>query len=175
MRAIPLWIFMASIGCTNPPSPVTRPQPVVERPVATALPAPDVSDVPARADAAFAESETNRDPFRRHAIPEAPAPDLAVRLADAHVDELRVVGIVSGITSPRALVVGRDGEGHILRRGEYVGRSHVTRGGGSDSLAIALHWRVSRIRRGDVVLERRDPRAPTRAPLRRVLALDAEG
>ena len=50
-------------------------------------------------------------------------------------------------------------------------KQKLSQGGGSESLPVALNWRVDRIRPGEVVLAREDPSAPGRPPLTRVIPL----
>lgn len=135
---------------------------------------------PAYRDEDFVEADTNRDPFRDYATmfvarnPEAVGGGRDVIMEDTGIDEMRVIAIVSGVPNPRAMLIDRDGVGHTVRRGEYIGRSEVVQAGGTEELPVTLNWRVDRIRPGEVVLTRDDPTAPNRPPLTRVLPLRDE-
>jgi type IV pilus assembly protein PilP len=101
-----------------------------------------------------------------------------VLLGQFSVDELRVIAIVSGIGTPRAMLIDPQGVGTIVRRGDYVGRGEVVRGGPDGSSEFEVNWRVANIRRGDVVLAREDPTSAAGTPVTRVLPLhtgDEEG
>ncbi len=124
----------------------------------------------------FVEADTNRDPFRDYAsmfqagpVQEQTTRD--VKMADTAVDEMRLIAVISGVADPRAMIVDRIGVGHVVRRGNFLGRPEVVQAGGLEELAVTLHWRVDRIRPNAVVLTREDPTAPNRPPLTRVLPL----
>lgn len=157
------------------------------------LPTPDVpvaADVDAGIDAGiaqivyrdedFAESDTNRDPFRSFvsifvvAPPELDRGGREVTMADTGVDEMRLIGVVTGFSNPRAMIIDREGIGHVVRRGDYIGRSEVVQVGGTEQLPVTLNWRLDRIRDAEIVLIREDPTAPNRPPLTRVLTLRDE-
>ncbi len=127
-------------------------------------------------DQDFAEAETNRDPFRSQAQFFAPitqptvrAIERDVKLPDTSIEQMRVIGIVTNIADPRAMLVDQNGMGHVVRRGNYVGRVELVQAG--DSLTVPVNWRVERIRPNEVVLMRDDPTAPNRPPLTRILPL----
>lgn len=129
-------------------------------------------------DEDFVEAETNRDPFRNYAasfqaVAAAQRAETTrpVKLSETSIDEMRLIGIVSGVPDARAMIVDREGVGHTVRRGEFVGRGEVVQAGGIDALPVTLHWRVERIRPAEIVLTREDPTAPNRPPLTRVLPL----
>jgi type IV pilus assembly protein PilP len=127
-------------------------------------------------DEDFVEADNNRDPFRNYAaifqaVPPPPEGGRDVRMPDTGIEEMRLIGIVSGVADPRAMLVDRNGMGHTVRRGEYVGRPEVVQAGGTEDLSVTLNWRVDRIRPNEIVLTRDDPTAPNRPPLTRVLAL----
>jgi type IV pilus assembly protein PilP len=136
--------------------------------------------IPSYRDEDFVEADTNRDPFRNYAsMFSAQAPEMDrgrrdVIMPDTGVDEMRVIGIVSGVANPRAMLVDRGGVGHVVRRGQYIGRSEVVQAGGTEELPVTLNWRVDRIRPNEVVLTREDPTAPNRPPLTRMLPLRDE-
>ena len=131
-------------------------------------------------DTDFVEVEgQRRDPFRSYAGMFATergtrvGPQVPVLLGQFAVDDLRVIAIVSGIGTPRAMLLDPQGVGTIVRRGDYVGRGEVVHGGPDGSSEFEVNWRVANIRRGDVVLAREDPTSGTGTPVTRVLPLHA--
>ena len=128
----------------------------------------------------FAESERSRDPFRSFVktfVEEARGKVRSQRevvLDQYAVDELRLVGIVTRIQPERALLVDPTGKGHVIVRGQFVGRAEVVQGGGSGA-DYEINWRVDRIREGDIVLVREDPQNPDIPSATRVIALHPEG
>jgi hypothetical protein len=128
-------------------------------------------------DEDFVEAETNRDPFRAYTslfAPRVAGPARVQRevvMSQTAVDELHLIAIVSGVANPSAMLVGHDGTGHTVHRGDYVGRAEVVQTGGEDSVPVTLNWRVERIRDDAVILSREDPTAPNRPPLTREIAL----
>lgn len=128
-------------------------------------------------DEDFVEAETNRDPFRAYTslfAPRTVGPARVQRevvMSQTAVDEMHLIAIVSGVANPSAMLVGHDGTGHTVHRGDYVGRAEVVQTGGEDSVPVTLNWRVERIRGDAVILSREDPTAPNRPPLTREIAL----
>jgi type IV pilus assembly protein PilP len=154
---------------TERASPPSAPPPVV------------MSDAgaPTYRDTDFVESERNRDPFRSFVSElRSKTPIVAQRaviMPNTPVDAMRLIAIISGITQPRAMLVDEKGVGYVTARGDFVGKAEVVQGGGTESLPIALNWRVDRIRENEVVLAREDPSAPNRPPLTKVIPLHEKG
>ena len=128
----------------------------------------------------FAELDIqNRDPFRSYAKAfkaQAAAPaQRRVLLPSTSLDEMRLIAIVTGIATPRAMLTDTSQVGHVVRRGDYIGRPEVVQSGGSEGMPVTLNWRVDRIRPGSVVLTREDPTAPDKPPLTRVMPLHEGG
>ncbi len=128
----------------------------------------------------FAELDIqNRDPFRSYARAfkaQAAAPaQRRVLLPSTSLDEMNLIAIVTGITTPRAMLTDTAHVGHVIRRGDYIGRPEVVQTGGSEGMPVTLNWRVDRIRPGSVVLTREDPTAPDKPPLTRVMPLHEGG
>lgn len=136
--------------------------------------------MPVYRDEEFVEADTNRDPFRNYAASfRATGPDIVrggreVKMPNTSIEEMRLIGLVTGVANPRAMLIDRQGVGHVVRRGEYLGRSEVVQAGGTEDLSVTLNWRVDRIRAGELVLTRADPTAPNRPPLTRVIPLREE-
>lgn len=130
-------------------------------------------------EADFAESDRSRDPFRSFAQLFAEEAKGRVRsqrqvLLDQYsVDELKLVGIVSRIVPARAMLVDPTGKGHVIQRGQFVGRPEIVQGGTSGA-DYEINWRVERIRDGDIVLVREDPANPDVPSATRVIPLRAE-
>ncbi|MBW2509313.1 MAG: hypothetical protein JRE81_11825 [Deltaproteobacteria bacterium] len=121
----------------------------------------------------------NRDPFRAYARAfkaQAAAPaQRRVLLPTTSLDEMKLIAIVTGIATPRAMLTDTAQVGHVVRRGDYIGRPEVVQSGGSEGMPVTLNWRVDRIRAGSVVLTREDPTSPDKPPLTRVMPLHEGG
>ncbi|MFA9470053.1 MAG: pilus assembly protein PilP [Deltaproteobacteria bacterium] len=121
----------------------------------------------------------NRDPFRSFARAfkaQAAAPaQRRVLLPSTSLDEMNLIAIVTGIATPRAMLTDTAKVGHVIRRGDYIGRPEVVQTGGSEGMPVTLNWRVDRIRPGSVVLTREDPTSPDKPPLTRVMPLHEGG
>ncbi|MBL8680710.1 MAG: hypothetical protein JNK05_16140 [Myxococcales bacterium] len=103
-------------------------------------------------DIDFTESDRSRDPFRSFArdwIPRnesaTPLPTDNIKLANLSLDDLKVIAIVVGVTSPYAMVVDADGNGTIIRRGDLVGRPDTIVSPGENGGPHQVPWRVARI------------------------------
>jgi len=132
------------------------------------------------ADDDFVELDIqNRDPFRSYARAfkaQAAAPaQRRVLLPSTSLDEMKLIAIVTGIATPRAMLTDTARVGHVIRAGDYIGRPEVVQSGGSEGMPVTLNWRVDRIRPGSVVLTREDPSAPDKPPLTRVMPLHEGG
>ncbi len=132
-------------------------------------------------DSDFVEVDiTNRDPFRGFAqifkVTNVRAPQRRVLLPTIGVDDMYLIAIISGVAQPRAMVRDPEGVGHVIKRGDYIGRPEVIQTGGAEGMPVTLNWKVDRIRPNEVVLTREDPTAPERQPLTRIIVLhdDAE-
>ena len=133
-------------------------------------------------DDLFVETENNRDPFRNFfdifEAKVAEQPQREVMMSTISIDQMRVTAIISGVPSPRALVVAPSGVGYVVKRGDFLGRPEVLQVD-SDSPPLMLNWRVSRVRGadykagrvGEVVLTRENPMAPNQPPLSRTISL----
>ena len=108
-------------------------------------------------------------PPRVEPPPAPPAP--SDRLAGAYsLDQLRVIALVVGTPTPRALLVDPTGLGLVVKAGDLVGRDEELRPGDPASRAS---WRVKQIRSKDLLLVRDDPAHPHAAPETRALPLAA--
>lgn len=150
---------------------------------AAASPAPAPAPVPRRefAEADFTETERSRDPFRPYARKFAEEAKRGVRsqrqvlLAEYSVDDLKLIGIVTRLEPARAMLVDPTGKGHVVRRGDFVGRADVVQLAGATGASYELNWRLDRIRDGDVVLVREDPNNPDVPAATKVIPLRPEG
>lgn len=129
----------------------------------------------------FVESDRNRDPFRSYVAVFAPndAKKLAVHqrnviLEQHSIDELKLVAIVTGGDFPRAMVLDPGGKGHVLKRGDFVGRPDIVHIGGANGADYQINWRVDKVRDGDIVFIREDPAQPNIPPASRVVSLHPE-
>ncbi len=185
-----LFAFGSVVGCEDtelaptdnqmdqvPPRTAAQPEPAEQEAVEEAAP-----DVPEEAEALEYEDEDfveldveNRDPFRSFAtlftaVAAAPA-QRRVLMSETSVDDMRLIAIVTGIPQPRAMFTDAGNVGHVVKRGDYIGRPEVIEAGGSESMPITLNWRVERIRPAELVLSREDPAASDEPPLTRVVPL----
>ncbi|GMV16184.1 MAG: pilus assembly protein PilP [Polyangiaceae bacterium] len=156
-------------------------------PVVVALPDAGLGDAPSGPpkidfqEAEFAENEKSRDPFRSFStmfVEEARGKVKSQRevLLDQYaVDELKLVGIVTGIDPAKAMLVDPTGKGHVVQRGQFVGRAEVVQASTTTARSYEINWRVDRIRDGDVVLIREDPQNPDVPSATKVIPLRPEG
>ncbi len=125
----------------------------------------------------FVESDRSRDPFRSFAeyfVNEARGQVKSQRvviLEQYAVDELKLVGIVTRVEPPKAMLVDPTGVGHVVHRGQFVGRPTVVQPASGVGAAYEVNWRIDRIREGDVVLVRDDPANPDVPSATRVIPL----
>lgn len=125
----------------------------------------------------FVESDRSRDPFRSFAkafVNEARGEVRSQRevLLDQYsIEELKLIGIISRIHPEKAMLVDPTGVGHVIQRGQFIGRATVVQPAGGVGAAYEVNWRVDRIRDGDVVLVRDDPSNPEVPSSTRVLQL----
>ncbi len=128
----------------------------------------------------FVETDLSRDPFRSFSKMFSQENTAAAKtqrevLLDRYsVDELKLVGIVTGGAEHRAMFVDPTGTGWIIHRGQYIGKAELVRGSGPGSASYELNWRVDRIREGDIVLVREDPAHSDVPPATRVIPLRPE-
>jgi Tfp pilus assembly protein PilP len=127
-------------------------------------------------DEDFVESVRNRDPFRSYStVFKAKAPEEMQRrvvMPLTSIEEMRLIAIVTGMPRPKAMLVDPTGVGHVVERGDYVGRPKVIQATGS--VSMTLNWRVDRIRDNEVVLTQQDPADPTRSALTKIIPLREE-
>jgi type IV pilus assembly protein PilP len=124
----------------------------------------------------FVESERNRDPFRSYVTAfQAKAPDEIQRkvvMPTTSIEAMKLIAIVMGIPTPKAMIVDPMGMGHTVERGMYIGQPKIIQATGN--VSMTLNWRVDRIRENEVVLTRQDPSDPNRPALTRVIPLREE-
>lgn len=128
----------------------------------------------------FAENDRSRDPFRSFEDMFLEKSDrrtfqrAKVLLETFSLDQLKLIGVVTGINPAKAMLEDPAGIGHVVQRNDLVGKAErVQTGGGSEEFEI--NWRVDRIRESDVVFVREDPANPDVPSATRVLSLHVEG
>ncbi|MCB9617248.1 MAG: pilus assembly protein PilP [Sandaracinus sp.] len=185
-------VLLAALGCDDPvvvsnnaptmptPAPTPNGPAPAAAPVEMASPDAGVAEAIQYGDDVFVEADVqNRDPFRSFAkafrTRAVVVPQRTVLMPTTAIEEMRLVAIISGVAQPRAMLLDPTGVGHVVKRGDYIGRPEVLQTGGAESMPVTLNWRVARIRSGEVVLTREDPTAPDRPPLTRSLPLYEEG
>lgn len=129
----------------------------------------------------FTESERSRDPFRPflnifkdEARGEAKS-QREVVLSKFAIDELKLIGIVTRAQPAKAMLVDPGGMGHVVQRGQFVGKPDIVQAAGRTGASYEINWRVDRIRDGDIVLIREDPANPDVPSATRVIPLRPEG
>lgn len=133
-------------------------------------------------EADFTETERSRDPFRSYARKFANQDNESqqhsqreVLLREFAVDDLKLIGIVTRVTPARAMLVDPTGRGHVVKRGQFIGRADLVRATGQSGTTYELNWRLDSIRDGDVVLVREDPNNPDVPAATKVIPLRPEG
>lgn len=127
----------------------------------------------------FGETERSRDPFRNFASLFAEEAKTSVRsqrevlLDQFSVDELKLIGLVTRIAPARAMLVDPTGKGHVVLRGQFIGRAERVQSGSSGA-EYEINWRLDRIREEDIVLVREDPTHPDVPSATRVIPLRPE-
>jgi type IV pilus assembly protein PilP len=166
-RAVLLVLALLLAACED--APVTQGSPRSSRAAASASASAAVDAETPKIDfqeTEFVESDRSRDPFRSFADKvAAEARDKMksqreVVLSDYSVDELKLIGIVTRIEPAKAMLVDPTGVGHVIQRGQFVGRSEIVQAGGPNGATYEINWRVDRIREDNVVLVREDPTNP---------------
>jgi type IV pilus assembly protein PilP len=198
LRPVPLLTALCLLGlvsvtaCEDKPKKPATPDPFASPAPGKEMPKPPGAAPPAASGAApaagrqefpeaeFTETERSRDPFRSYAhkfVEEVKGQVRSQRevvLSEFAVDELKLVGIVTRITPARAMLVDPSGKGHVVHRGDFVGRADVVQLGGQSGSTYQLNWRLDRIRDGDVVLVREDPNNPDVPAATKVIPLRPE-
>lgn len=184
-RAIVLLLLSSSLGGCEEEVIVAPPSPVAAKAVNPAAVRAVTADagtsaLPDFSEDVFAEADVQRrDPFRSYARSfKVEVPKVVQRqvlLSDVSIDQMRLIAIVTGGIEPRAMIVDPMGIGHVVKRGDFVGRSEVVQAGGEEGIPVTLNWRVDRIRPNELVLTREDPTSPNQVPLSRVIPLREEG
>lgn len=133
-----------------PPAPASLPAEV-----AALSPPSSPARAPEETNPASVPTGEGRDPFAAGAIAVTPPakddrPRKSKRFA---VDELKLVGIVSSVDTPRAMFVDPRGKGAVVTRGQLLGRAEIIHDNDGDH---QVSWRVDRIRDSEVVLVRED-------------------
>jgi type IV pilus assembly protein PilP len=191
MKAINTCLLaLVLVGCgedeaatTSSPGSVPPAAPGAPQEQATEQDVKKKKDLPPPVDfqeTAFIESERSRDPFRNYAkvfVDEARGQVRSQRevvLEQYAIDELKLIALIQRIHPPRAMLVDPTGVGHVVQRGQFVGRASVVQPTGGVGAAYEVNWRVDRIRDGDLVLVRDDPSNPDVPSATRVIPLETE-
>ena len=181
------WVlFTAFLGAACSETVTTSsgqgPAPVIDRKPQANGPAADAG-VTTRVElqeSEFTESERSRDPFRAFVtnfVDEARTQTKSQRevvMEEYSLDDLRLIGIVTGGVEARAMLLDPRGHGYVIRRGQFIGRAEVVQGESKGNKSYEINWRVDKVRDGDVVLVREDPKNPEIPSSTRVLSLHPE-
>jgi type IV pilus assembly protein PilP len=184
-------LLLAACGDDKPASPpaATGAAKPASAPAAAAKPAASaqaaVKDQPPPkfdiVEAEFTESERSRDPFRsflsifKEETKGAAKSQREVVLSQFGIDELKLIGIVTRVEPAKAMLVDPHGTGHVVQRGQFVGKADIVQAAGRTGASYEINWRVDRIRAGDIVLIREDPSNPDVPSATRVIPLRPEG
>ena len=178
------------LGACAAEKPPAKPKlPAAAAPAAAATPAASVSaakDMPPPpkfdiVEAEFSESERSRDPFRsfldafKEENKAVAKSQREVVMSQYAIDELKLIGIVTRAEPARAMLVDPVGTGHVVQRGQFVGKADIVQAAGRTGASYEINWRVDRIRDGDIVLIREDPANPDVPSATRVIPLRPEG
>jgi len=144
--AFALALFPLAVGCADDEKAPLPTVPSVAAAVTVAAPqeageTPDLETL-----FAYDASHERRDPYAdvRQQLGGAPLPDAVTPLQRLSLDQLRLVGVVSGVATPKAMVEGPDGRGHTLKVGTLVGRNFgVVKRISSDRVVIEERYRTS--------------------------------
>ena len=132
-------------------------------------------------EAEFAESEKSRDPFRsfdkqfeeeRQGQVES---QRKVILEEYSIEQLKLIGIITRLHPARAMLVDPSGIGHVIKRGQFIGKPEIVQTAKGVGASYEVNWRVDRIRAADVVLVKEDPTNPDVPSATRVVSLHLEG
>ena len=169
------------VGCEDPVNTSTGSDAPPRAPAPPPAPvAPPVAPVIPVDESVFTESANSRDPFRSFArafVEENKGQSRSQRdviLPEYSLDELKLIGIVSRIQPAKAMLLDPTGKGHVIQRGQFVGRADVVQTSGASGSAYEVNWRVDRIREDNVVLVRGDPSNPDVPTMTRVIPLRPE-
>jgi|SRR5690606_4052394 len=128
----------------------------------------------------FSENDRSRDPFRSYEdlfLEKASRRTFQrarVLLEAFSLEQLKLIGVVTGMNPAKAMLEDPAGIGHVVQRNDLVGKAErVQSTGGLEEFEI--NWRVDRIRDSDVVFVREDPANPDVPSATRVLSLHVEG
>ncbi|MCP4676729.1 MAG: pilus assembly protein PilP [Deltaproteobacteria bacterium] len=98
----------------------------------------------------FIKGNKRRDPFEPFVEMLVKQEDIKklvqreVKLKEYNVTDLTLIGIITKIGDPRAMVKVPDGTGFVLKRGDFVGRADFVQQGNRGE-PIQVNWRVARI------------------------------
>ncbi len=176
----------AAPGCgtegSAPPPPPPGAAPPAAQPLASASASASAAPAPVTfTEADFTESDSSRDPFHAFTQVVKPTtdvkagPEYTVVLEKFAVDELKLVAIVSGSDGMRAMFVDPSGKGWVVTRGMHIGKGETIKVGPGAMSSYPLHWKVDRIKTGEVVLVREDTLHPEVQPTYREIPLHTEG
>jgi type IV pilus assembly protein PilP len=179
-------------ACGDDPAPTAnsakapaKTAPAKGKPAASSAAAPSASMAPPPkfelVEAEFTETERSRDPFRsfldifKEETKGTAKSQRQVVLSQYAIDELKLIGIVTRAEPAKAMLVDPQGVGHVVQRGQFVGKPDIVQAAGRTGASYEINWRVDRVRAGDIVLIREDPANPDVPSATRVIPLRPEG
>lgn len=184
---VSLLVLLSLLGLSSCSEPAvsfgSKPARTDRTPVEATGETDDKDDVPPPvefSEADFVESERSRDPFRSYFRAFVADGTSAVRsqrsvvLEKYSIDDLKLIALVTGSAPELAMLLDPAGVGHVVKRGQFIGRASLVQPTGGVGSAYEVNWRVDRIRDGDLVLVRDDPANPDVPSVSRVIPLRTE-
>jgi len=132
-------LALAFVFACRGKGPAEAPAPAVSKPnAAVAAAKPVVAEERDEKPTYSYNPVGKRDPFEVFALVETSVKDVPLTpLQRYSIDQLRLIGIIWGISNPRAMVQDPKGKGHVIKRGTLIGRN----------------WgKVSRIKQDEVIV-----------------------
>lgn len=169
-------VSRATPAASGAARPAAAPAATASASASADLPPPKLEIV----EAEFTESERSRDPFRsfeasfKEEGKSTQRSQREVVLSQFAIDELKLIGIVTRAEPAKAMLVDPEGTGHVVQRGQFVGKADIVQAAGRTGASYEINWRVDRIRDGDIVLVREDPANPDVPSATRVIPLRPE-
>lgn len=160
---LPMLCLLMVFGCSDDASntqtarPGPRPAPRLQQGQTTGAVAkarkPGEDDgrlkTPEITEASFIEGLTCRDPFApflemfEESTMISTELQRDIKLEEHAITDLRLIGIITNIGNPKAMVVVPDGTGFVVKGGDYIGRTEFIKH--SSGEMIPVNWKVARI------------------------------
>ncbi len=122
-----LVLAVGSSGCVEEPAAPLPSQPKVNRPVPNTPPVETAAAEDEPVEPKYVYTPGGRDPFEslldiRKPVTRSNEPQTPLQKFD--VNQLRLVGVITGMEQPKAMVVAPDGKSYVLEKGTKVGKNN---------------------------------------------------